>query len=1294
MSLPREVHEVLEQEYVSMYGPLPLGTARYDRSQLQDPKWARSILRTCDLAFDELADDVLLEKLNSYVTTRPPVELLLSPALTSAGRALIEQYNTMNDAITEEGELEVLNRRIVDDAFSGAVIPLRDVRLKRVYDALHRAAHEEDRPRTALCISGGGIRSATFALGVVQGLASARILDKFDYISTVSGGGYIGAWLSSWARRNSRGMTGVQDSLALADTGVGGTRAAGDEQAKAKRLDELPAKIDPEPKPVRHLREYSNYLSPRLGLLSGDTWTMAALYVRNVLLNLLVLVPILAAVLALPRLFAYLAGRTNEVADVAYAWVTVFFLTWAFGYVGFKRPVDGATPAKKLTRMSADLSYVLGCALPLTLAAVSLSLFWADVNHGREVLDPDATFNAAVAGLVAMTVVPFLTYYTRVLIAFFKSWRTTYASLGAQVLHLSIKGLQEMVGTLAGLITAVLLFLLLALKVFPDPMQAIWPLLRAAHEPPALRASVSMLPVSTLYICFAVPAVMLVFFVQATIFVGISSHRNEDHDREWWGRAGAWGLIISAAWIVLSGIAIFGPIAIYNAPVLLASVGGLAGVAAALLGFSAKTPANKQEKEQGGATATAGNLALTLAVPLFVAFLLASISQGTTWLTYHVRPLVTLEEKVDWAKYQGVAQLSSVVAVTPLPQTTSAVATPSLNRRQPSLFAPLQEGKVEEPAARTVVANEVARSEAAPRISIPLLKSLEHLRMIRSTQVWELCALGILAMFSWILSTFVGVNKFSMHALYRNRLIRAYLGASRYTRNPHPFTGFDEKDNLAMHQLRPELLWPSSVRDSKQLIDTMREASTNGTAGLEGHLLQRRILAQHLWSRFYRKTRLQIGNRVTAGMIDAVVQNLNVLIADERTRFEDVPNLQLPPGFWATTKRDDQVKYPVVMRNRAVLDYCFDGIIEKMPRPASERTDAGEARRPPVHVVNIALNLVAGEKLAWQQRKAESFTCSPYHSGSMYLGYRPSHEYGGPEGISAGTAVTISGAAASPNMGYHSSPALAFLLTLFNIRLGWWLGNPGPVGQKVYRMSHPGSNLAPMIAEATGRTNDSYDWVYLSDGGHFENLGLYEMVLRRCHYIVLSDAGADPQFAFEDLGNAIRKIRTDLGVPIDIEHMFMFPRTAGGQEKEGRYVATASIRYTAVDGATAKNGTLIYIKPGVYKDRYFPRDVYNYAQACTDFPHEGTGDQFFSESQFESYRALGRHAVNEICCNYTDPNPPDAKMPVAKQFESVAEFARFVEKQADLTQSMPPEQVIAEAIRTLKLMPGAEEEKA
>src|SRR5260370_32276540 len=161
-----------------------------------------------------------------------------------------------------------------------------------------------------------------------------------------------------------------------------------------------------------------------------------------------------------------------------------------------------------------------------------------------------------------------------------------------------------------------------------------------------------------------------------------------------------------------------------------------------------------------------------------------------------------------------------------------------------------------------------------------------------------------------------------------------------------------------------------------------------------------------------------------------------------------------------------------------------------------------------------------------------------------------------------GTAVTISGAAASPNQGYHSSPAMAFLLTLLNVRLGSWLGNPGIAGKDSYRKANPASNLHPLALELTGTSNDQSRLVYLSDGGHFENLALYEMVLRRCRYIVVSDGGCDPTFNFEDLGNAIRKIRTDFGIPITFDQMPMRTRDEDGP---WNYVAIGDIHYPAVD---------------------------------------------------------------------------------------------------------------------------------
>ena len=84
--------------------------------------------------------------------------------------------------------------------------------------------------------------------------------------------------------------------------------------------------------------------------------------------------------------------------------------------------------------------------------------------------------------------------------------------------------------------------------------------------------------------------------------------------------------------------------------------------------------------------------------------------------------------------------------------------------------------------------------------------------------------------------------------------------------------------------------------------------------------------------------------------------------------------------------------------------------------------------------------------------------------------------------------MAISGAAASPNMGYNSSPIITFLMTLFNVRLGWWLGNPGPKGERTYSHDGPSFAIRPLVNEAFGVTTDDRKYVYLSDGGHFENL--------------------------------------------------------------------------------------------------------------------------------------------------------------------------------------------------------------
>ena len=288
-------------------------------------------------------------------------------------------------------------------------------------------------------------------------------------------------------------------------------------------------------------------------------------------------------------------------------------------------------------------------------------------------------------------------------------------------------------------------------------------------------------------------------------------------------------------------------------------------------------------------------------------------------------------------------------------------------------------------------------------------------------------------------------------------------------------------------------------------------------------------------------------------------------------------------------------------------------------------------KHKPFHVVNMTLNLVKTHNLRWQNRKAESFTATALHCGSANMGdgsgnYRSSDEYAfskqNGRAITLGTAAAISGAAASPNMGYYTmSAAVSFLMVLFNVRLGWWLGNPGRRGEKTYKQPAPRWSPRLFLDESIGGTDDSKPYVYLSDGGHFDNLGLYEMVLRRCHLIVVSDAACDADFGFSDFGTAIHKIRVDLGIPIEFE-----------KEKhpvKNRNCGIGIIKYTCVD-KNAEDGVLIYIKPTLDGDE--PIDLKNYKRENPDFPHESTADQMYSETQFESYRSLGLHMADSICC--------------------------------------------------------------
>jgi hypothetical protein len=1045
---------------------------------------------------------------------------------------------------------------------------------------LYRLMPTLPQPRSAICLSGGGIRSGTFALGVLQGLARHNLLNKFHYLSTVSGGGYIGSWLTAWIYRDPGGLPQVTEQLhAVNPTDT----------------------LSPEPEPLRHLREYSNFITPRFSLLSADVWTFIAIYLRNLLLNWLVLIPLMLAVLAIPR-FCLAVVRASAPAWCKWLFLIGGLLTsgLAIGYMGINRPSAGdSLKAGSYWRThNTQGNFLCWCLLPLTLSAVCLTTFWAWLhNPATGVVTPLPPFQwltgRSILGFMLCGIVIYLI-----------GW-------GFYSLNLRFKP-KELIHVLVIGIVGGGLFWLAATKVFSIPVSQ--PVLRIPQAAiPGYAFSAHL--VTEAYVCFAAPLFLTIFLLAVTLFVGVSSRQVqrtaliEDEDREWLARFGGWVLIAVLAWSVFSVDVVFGSLALWWSPKIISGLGGISGLLALLGGYSAKTPASDTQAAKAGWQAILLTHGLAVGAVAFIIVFVATLSLGTTLLIS-------------------------------------------------SMFA-----------------ESLWNRDVVP----PPFGWFHLIEILHYTPFWLAAGLIIvLAGLGLGMAKVINLNKFSLHAGYRNRLIRAFLGASRTqeTRKPNPFTGFDPSDNIQMHELRPGLLRDTSfVKQDMgltRLVDRLYQAreqdrTTDITACLKSLLSveTKELLANHVQgsspTQSLKADLIEDLNRIietTSLYHESPFAQLQVIDGSELHRLVDylwpeqgqpleeggvgirelLTQRVLSPETQAEIEtqpgaKDEIVRRRIVRSLRDVYRLALNRLL--LDRAYLDEIMPCQYPLPPyrlLHVVNTALNLVGGHNLAWQERKAEAFSVSPLHCGSLdpELGYRRSRQYGGVDGISLGTAITISGAAANSNMGYcSSSSAVTFMLTLFNARLGWWLGNPGPTGEAYYHLGYPKSAIYPIVTEALGLTDADNAYVLLSDGGHFENLGLYEMVLRRCRCILVVDGGRDEAGQFADLGNAVRKIRIDFGIPIDFPYLPIYPRDPEDQ-RQGKYCAVGRICYSSVDGtAEQDDGVLLYIKPAFYGDE--PRDIFNYAQTNPQFPHESTADQWFDEPQFESHRMLGSYIMDVIC---------------------------------------------------------------
>ncbi len=830
-----------------------------------------------------------------------------------------------------------------------------------------------------LAFSGGGIRSATFNLGILQKLAELGIMPRFDYLSTVSGGGYIGSWYASWLKR-AGSMAKVDDRL-----------------NPQKSADPLADEV----RPIRWLRMFSNYLAPNASIMSADSWTMGVTWLRNTMINQVLLLFALCVVLStLGGLFGVWK------LEVQYCWVLTDWAMWLisalllfsgslFAGAGM-HAFSPDTPPKnlKIEKSPSFYYWIYGWGI---LSAILVSTWMS--GHVKDHID----FSAKLALMVVPCDLSFMAF---LLVAWIGGYhRCAQPNMGTSSVYFLII-LSSLIAALAG---AVLI------AVAWDLLAAIHGIVAPKHDNASLFKYFSY----KLAFVLGVPLILEVMSITVVVRMAILGVLFPDLRREWWGRIGAIAHRFMALWILVTFCTLLLPdyFRLLASGVTRQTFTAIFGSWTAIIGsavkmaYSSGSPAGDAKKT----SLSFSELFIRFAPYLFA---LGFILFGSIILNYMYRIFgVTVDKTNYWY--------------------------------------------------------------------IHLLTAL------------------VLGLITWGLSSRTGVNEFSLHHFYRNRLTRAYLGATlrreSRERSVNTFTNFDQEDDLLLMEL--------------------------------------------------------------------------------------------------TTDKHYFGPYPLI---------------------------------------NTTLNATVVTDLDRQDRKGESFVFTPKYCGFdvsrtrpsansrtnvFEYAYRPTAGFAYAQGPSLGTAFTISGAAVSPNMGYHSSPATAFLLTIFNVRLGWWIGNPRT---DKWRRSDPKTGIFYLLDDLIGKSDITSDYVCLSDGGHFDNMGIYELVRRKCRYILLCDAEEDEQTTCEGLANAIRRCRIDFGVEIKLD---LVPITK--KDKDTGFCESHTVKGTIwyPGDDQSPSGTLIYVKTSLTGKETV--DIREYFLDNLAFPQQSTGDQFFDESQFESYRQLGYQSISK-----------------------------------------------------------------
>jgi hypothetical protein len=998
-------------------------------------------------------------------------------------------------------------------------------------------------PFSALCLSGGGIRSAAFCLGVIQAFAARGMLKQFHYLSTVSGGGYIGGWLTRCIAAWKGDLDRVEAHLNVyKPVPADGT---------LRRNDHV------EPPELRRLRRYTNFLTPSPGFASTDTWAIVILWLRNTLINWAVFTPLFLAAAGLPVLYYALIclfGGTSPASP----WYWIIFCClgllslFCIGIANYRICLN--LPTHKQLDYHRDMFGERGFGL-----------------SGPQIMRSIGVFSLAWTLLAPLAVAPLLS--------------PPQAESGV---HAAFWG-NERPAPVCALPTAMLSKtpLLPAQEICKPPRKLA--LLPAPLEAPFRRA-----PLHQRAALYVLPALLWCTYLAAFLLARYNIFLQ-------YNRALAEGPALAQA-------AAQAAAARPNDPFAAADAQACAEEAGPPLPGDTQNYAEKLLYEN--LTAFDSNL-----MPWMISGLIgALVILGGMALDFGHHALWLALAGPLWITGAELLRSAAYVAV-----------------RKDGLFSDLD--------------REWLARLSGDKLRFAIFGG----------------AIGTAAVFlPWLVLDNFKATDASIGALLGSGTLTAFLGQSARTVFLHGVQTADDKKFWTIDRLIPVLaliFGTSLFMIAGRIMILLACGLAALLTGIEHRLFQTSDLCPGL-DEFARVCLVLV---LITGLFAGIAMLIDHGVNLNRFSLHAMYRNRIIRAFLGTARA-------WFLRDLTARDLAEHALETHQPEPIANRYTGfspndnmriseamqGRSEAKLFPVIHATLNRTSGKDTARATRKGVPFTITPLHCGSPSLkkwwgAYIATPHYAGGEketgvhdrqdGMTLGTAMAISGAAVSPNMGYNSSPFTAFLMTLFNVRLGAWLPNPAArhiapdEAQAFFERAGPVQAIPTMLQELTGQSDDTGKYVYLSDGGHFDNLGLYEMLRRRCKYIVVIDAGADPGFKYFDLGHTLEMASIDLGVQIEFA-----PPLASAKPQLPVAAAFARIAYPPDRraGTAGAAGQLIYLKPWLPDDA--PIELLSYKQIKPDFPHEPTEDQFFTESDFESYRRLGEYLANNMLRKLTNPD--------------------------------------------------------